>query len=520
MTVLTQYKEWQALLEHYQHLQSIHLRTLFARDPTRTQDFVLQAAGLSLDYSKNRITQETISLLCQLAHACELPSKITQMFRGENINVTEQRPALHVALRNPNQTPLYVAGKNIIHDIQATLDKMRSFTESLYQGHYLSANGHRIKDIVNIGIGGSDRGPRMAIAALKPYAQPYLRVHFLTNTDGYELAEILQELNPENTLVLVSSKSFTTAETLMNTVSIKNWLNDPLRCKKQLFAITANKAQAIEFGIEENNIFEFWDWVGGRYSLWSAIGLPIMLAIGPHYFDEFLAGAHEMDQHFQQAPFPTNLPIILGLIGIWYINFFQASTHAVLPYSHLLRFLPNYISQLDMESNGKSVDIDGNFISYNTAPIIWGEEECNAQHAFHQLLFQGSHLIPADFILPLIGNKDYPEQQALLIANCLSQSKALAQGQTSDELYEELKQRGISETAIRSLQPHKVIPGNQPSNTILMDQLTPKTLGALIALYEHKIFAQSVIWRINPFDQFGVELGKKMATQLIQVQQA
>lgn len=516
MNSLTQSKEWLNLLEHYSKIRPLHMRELFAAESERKQKFTLNAAGLSLDYSKNRITDQTLDLLFQLAQACQLETKINQMFQGEIMNTTEQFPALHIALRKRDNSPIYVNNQDVMPHVRFTLNKMRLFIDDLFQGQYRSASGACITDVVNIGVGGSERGARLAINALKPYKQEQIRTHFLANIDGYELTDTLQTLNPDTTIFFISSKSFSTAETLLNTTSIKNWLGNPHRCKKQLFAITSKKTKAINFGIEENHVFEIWDWVGGRYSLWSAIGLPIAIAIGMENFEEMLEGAFLMDQHFYEAPFHVNIPVILGLLGIWYTNFFQAATHAILPYSHLLQLLPSYISQLDMESNGKNIDMNGNIIEYNTAPIIWGEVGCNGQHSFHQLLFQGNHLTPADFILPFEGHSDYPEHQQFLIANCISQGQALMYGQTKEEVNEELRIQNLSEKEIHRIAPFKVISGNQPSNTISMTRLTPKNLGSLLALYEHKVFVQSVIWRINPFDQFGVELGKKMAKQLLQ----
>lgn len=518
MAYLTELHEWHALEKHYQHLHKIHMRQLFAADAARTERFTVKTKLLSLDYSKNRITTDTIALLCQLAHACHLPTKINAMFQGDIVNITEQHPALHTALRDLNSPPIQVNGKNVIPLIKQTLTKMTTFVEQLHQGNLFlgQSQPQKITDVVNIGIGGSERGPMMAVAALKPYRQSTIHIHFIANIDGDQLAETLSHLNPATTIFLISSKSFTTTETLVNMASIKEWLGESRRQNQHLFAITANPTNAIAQGINQENIFEFWDWVGGRYSLWSATGLPIAIAIGMPHFKAMLDGALDMDQHFRQSPLSENLPVILGLLGIWYINFFEAHTHAILPYSHQLRYFPSYLKQLDMESNGKQVNAEGNHINYATGPIIWGEAGCNGQHAFHQWLFQAKHLAPADFILPLQNHSPYTQQQHLLAANCFSQAEALMRGQTAEEVALELRQQGQKETDIQRILPFKIIPGNQPSNMLLMEKLTPAALGSLIALYEHKIFVQSAIWNINPFDQFGVELGKKMSTALYQ----
>jgi len=493
---------WQKLNNHYQQIVNIHMRDLFKEDPNRADKFSITLGDVFFDYSKNRITTDTINLLCELAKEIDLSKHIEQMFSGQIINTTEQRAVLHTALRNPQSAPILVNGEDIMPEVRMSLNKMLESAENIRQGKWT--------DIVNIGIGGSDLGPAMATNALIPYAANHIKCHFVSNVDGTHISETLKYLNPETTLFIIASKTFTTQETLCNANTAKEWLLQKAKAKNiiqnHLIAVTAKPQNAIEFGIDKNNIFPFWDWVGGRYSLWSAIGLSIAIAIGAENFQQFLAGAHTMDEHFRHTPFVKNIPIIMALLGIWNINFFNTKTHAILPYDQYLHLLPAYLQQLEMESNGKHVDINGDSVDYATDPIIWGSVGTNGQHAFHQLLMQGTQTVPADFILPLHSHNPIGQHHTLLYANCLAQSQALMQGRTEQQV--------INENTAKELAPHKVIPGNVPSNTILINKITPYTLGSLIALYEHKVFVQGIVWGINSFDQWGVELGKQLAKNI------
>ena len=508
---LTQRPAWKALEEHYQKIQTLHLRTLFAEDPRRGERFATEAVGIYFDYSKNRITEETMRLLLQLAESSGLQERIEAMFRGEKINVTEQRAVLHVALRAPKDESIVVDGENVVPQVHAVLDKMADFSNQVRSGAWKGYTGKRIRNIVNIGIGGSDLGPRMAYEALKYYSDRGLTLRFVSNVDGNEFVEYTRDLDPAETLFIVSSKTFTTQETLLNAHSARAWcvgaLGSEQAVAKHFVAVSTNTEEVEKFGIDTKNMFEFWDWVGGRYSYDSAIGLSLMIAIGPERFREMLAGFHEVDMHFRTTPFERNLPVLLGLIGIWYNNFFGAQTVAVLPYDHYLGFLTSYLQQLDMESNGKHVDLEGRQVDYQTGPIIWGQPGTNGQHAFYQLIHQGTKLIPCDFIgfyQPL--NKLKPHHD-LLMANFIAQTEALAFGKTAEE---------VAADGVPAFQvPHRTFEGNRPTNTILMERLTPETLGKLIALYEHKVFVQGTIWHINSFDQWGVELGKVLANRII-----
>jgi glucose-6-phosphate isomerase len=499
-TSLTRRPEWGALAAHHATLRDTHLRDLFGKDPVRGERLTAEAAGLYLDYSKNRVTDETLRLLLALADATGVRARITAMFAGETINVTEHRAVLHVALRAPRTSSIVVEGEDVVPKVHAVLDRMAAFATRVRGGAWTGFTGRRIRNVVNIGIGGSDLGPAMTYEALRHYSQRDLTVRFVSNVDAADFLEATRELDPAETLFIVASKTFTTLETLTNARTARAWLlrslGDERAVARHFVAVSTNAVEVAKFGIDTDNMFPFWDWVGGRYSMWSAIGLSVMVAIGPEHFRDLLAGAHAMDEHFRTAPFARNLPVLLGLLGLWYDDFFEAETYAVLPYSQYLARLPAYLQQLDMESNGKSVDLDGRRVDYQTGPIVWGAPGTNGQHAFYQLLHQGTKLIPCDFIgfcqpLEYVG-----DHHTLLAANLLAQTEALAFGQSAPD-------------------PARSFDGNRPTNTILADRLTPATLGALVALYEHKVFVQGAIWRINSFDQWGVELGKVLAMRIV-----
>ncbi|WKE64713.1 glucose-6-phosphate isomerase [Gallaecimonas kandeliae] len=515
MTGLTRYPSNDALAQHLAALPD--LKTLFAQDPKRGERFSLDAAGLTLDYSKNHLTEETLALLAKLAREAQLDEKVAAMFAGQPINHTEGRAVLHTALRGSVAESVSVDGAKVRDEVQATLARMEAFVASLFKGEWQGFGGEAITDVVSIGIGGSFLGPKIVTEALKPYWQHKVNVHFVANIDGAALGEKLAKLNPGTTLFITASKSFGTQETLTNSESARDWLKAAgasfADLAKHFVAVTANVAKAEAFGIHADNCFPMWDWVGGRYSLWSAIGLPIALAVGMDNFRALLAGAHEMDKHFQSAPFAANMPKLLALIGICYINYKGATSHALLPYDHGLRALPGYVQQLDMESNGKGCHQDGSAIDHLTGPVIWGAEGTNGQHAFHQLLHQGKQLIPADFILPLESHYKLGRHHAMLASNCFAQSQALMQGKSLAEAKMELA--GLDQDVIDALAPHKVMPGNRPSNTLLMDKVSPQTLGALIALYEHKVLVQGILWDLNSFDQWGVELGKVLGNAVL-----
>ncbi len=516
---LNQLPSWSALESHAKTITPLHMRDMFASDPERFKRFFVESAGIKLDYSKNRITPETMSLLMKLAKEANLPEKIQDMFQGKAINPTEQRPALHTALRNLSGEPVLVDGKDIMPEVRGALQQMDKFVWKIHSAQSRGFSNKPFTDIISIGIGGSFLGPKLVSAALKPYWNNALNCHYVANIDGSHITEVLKHVNPETTLFIIQSKSFGTQETLENTKVARSWFlrngGDRNTIAKHFVAVTANTQEAIKFGIEEENIFPMWDWVGGRYSLWSAIGLPIALTIGIDGFKALLSGASAMDKHFKTAPLEENLPVIQGLLGIWYSNFMGADSHAILPYDHYLRGLPAHIQQLDMESNGKSVNLEGKPVDYTTGPIIWGGVGANGQHAYHQLLHQGTRLSPADFIIPLQSHNPVANHHAILFANCLSQTQALMQGKNEQEAKQELLDSGLSETEASKLAPHKVISGNKPSNTILFEKATPRTIGALIALYEHKVYVQGAIWNINSFDQWGVELGKQLGNEIL-----
>jgi glucose-6-phosphate isomerase len=505
---------WQALHAHYDAVRTRHMRNLFADDPERFERFSLRFEDLLLDYSKNRITAETMELLFALARECMLEDWRERMFAGEAINLTEGRPVLHIALRNRSGQPIEVAGTDVMPEVRGVLDRMRDFSEAVRSGEWRGHTGQPITDVVNIGIGGSDLGPHMVCEALRPYAHERLRMHFVSNVDGTQISETLRALDPRTALFIVASKTFTTQETLTNAHTARDWFLEhaPESAIPRHFVAVSTNAEAVRaFGIDTAQMFEFWDWVGGRYSLWSAIGLPIAISIGMSRFEELLDGAHAMDEHFRSAPLERNLPVILGLLGVWYNNFFGAQSQAILPYDQYLHRLPAYLQQADMESNGKYIDRAGRRVSYETGPVIWGEPGTNGQHAFYQLIHQGTKLIPCDFLAPALSHNPVGRHHDILLSNVLAQGEALMRGRTLAQAEEELRARGIPEGERAQRLPHMVFEGNRPSNTLLFKRLTPRTLGTLIALYEHKIFTQGVIWDVNSFDQWGVELGKQLA---------
>ncbi|HLF98113.1 MAG TPA: glucose-6-phosphate isomerase [Methylococcaceae bacterium] len=510
---------WLALLRHHADISPLHLRRLFQDDPQRFDRFSLQLEDLLFDFSKNRITAETLQLLTQLAWEAGLTEKIAAMFGGEKINLTEGRAVLHVALRNRCNRPVRVDGEDVMPGVNHVLAKMRHFSEAVREGRWRGYTNLTISDVVNIGIGGSDLGPKMAVTALLPYQQPHLRVHFVSNVDEADLLEKLKYLNPETTLFLVASKTFTTQETMANALSARQWFlvqaRNEAAIARHFAAISTNAELVAAFGIDTANMFEFWDWVGGRYSLWSAIGLPVALAVGMDRFEEMLDGAHAVDEHFASAPFEKNIPVIMALLGVWYINFFGAASHAVLPYDHYLTHLPAYLQQADMESNGKGVDRDGNPVDHATGPVVWGQPGTNGQHAFYQLIHQGTQHVPCDFLAAAESHHDLGQHHAMLLSNFLAQTEALMRGKTEDEAREELIAKGVSGPELALLARARAFPGNRPTNSFLYRKLTPHTLGMLIALYEHKIFVQGAIWNINSFDQMGVELGKQLARTIL-----
>jgi glucose-6-phosphate isomerase len=519
MTDLEQTPAWKKLKNHYHALAGLHLRDLFLKNPQRFEQYSLISGEILFDYSKNRVTDETMSLLIDLAKQAGLKEKISAMYRGEKINTTEGRAVLHTALRNRSNKPVYVDGQDVMPQINAVLDRMRSFTEAVRSGEWKGYTGKAITDIVNIGIGGSDLGPKMVCEALKPYARPDLHVHFVSNVDSTDVVETLKKINPETCLFLVASKTFTTQETMTNALSARSWFlaaaKDEAAIAKHFAAMSTNSEAVKKFGIDTRNMFEFWDWVGGRYSLWSAIGLSIALYIGMDRFEELLAGAYKADQHFLKEPFERNIPVIMALLGVWYNNFFGALSHAILPYDQYLLHFPAYFQQGDMESNGKSVTKQGERVDYSTGPVIWGQPGTNGQHAFYQLIHQGTQIIPCDFLAAVNSHNPLGEHHPILLSNFLAQTEALMKGRTEDEAREELAAQGYSGAALEALAAAKTFPGNRPTNSFLYPMLTPEVLGTLIAFYEHKIFSQGIIWGINSFDQMGVELGKQLAKKIL-----
>ena len=515
---LTTTASFQALESHAVDAKHWQLRQLFASDAQRFPKLTVDAAGLFLDYSKNRLDSTTIGLLLDLARERGVEAQRDAMLRGEKINLTEQRAVLHTALRMPRGKNLVVDGQDINADVHAVLDHVKEFTDRVRSGQWLGYSGKPITDIVNVGIGGSDLGPKMAVLALRSYAHPRLKMHFVSNVDGHDMDAALAQVNPETTLFIIASKTFTTAETMLNATSARNWFlqngGTADNLAKHFVAVSTNTEAVAAFGIDTANMFPFWDWVGGRYSVWSAIGLSVALAVGFGYFADFLAGAHAMDEHFREAPLEQNMPVLLAMVGFWNRQFLDASSLSIAPYHQDLNRFPAYLQQLDMESNGKRVTRNGADVDTVTCPVVWGECGTNAQHAYFQLLHQGTDIVPIDFIAALRATHDLPGHHDALLANCFAQSEAFMTGKTGDEVRADLASQNLSAEQIEALVPHKTFPGNRPSNTILMDQLTPVALGALIALYEHKTFVQGVIWDVNSFDQWGVELGKVLAKNI------
>jgi glucose-6-phosphate isomerase len=519
MSTLTQSKAWQALQTHFPQVSTKQMRQMFQDDPSRFDKFSLRFNDILLDYSKNRVTSQTMQLLLDLARQADVEKWRDKMFAGEKINFTENRAVLHIALRNRSNRPILVDGKDVMPEVNAVLAQMRTFTEALRSGAWKGYSGKAITDVVNIGIGGSDLGPVMVTEALKPYSSPSLRAHFVSNVDGTQIVETLKPLNPQTTLFIIASKTFTTQETLTNAQTARDWLlaaaKDTSAVAKHFVALSTNAKEVAKFGIDLKNMFEFWDWVGGRYSLWSAIGLSIAAYIGMDNFEQLLAGAFAMDEHFRTEPLETNLPVILGILGIWYIDFFGARTHALLPYDQYMHRFAAYFQQGDMESDGKSVDRDGQRVDYATGPVVWGEPGTNGQHAFYQLIHQGTQIVPADFLAPIETHNPVGQHHAILLSNFFAQTEALMKGKTESEVRAELSASGMHAAEIEKLLPHKVFEGNRPTNSLLFQKVTPETLGSLVAMYEHKIFVQGIIWRINSFDQWGVELGKQLAKAIL-----
>ncbi len=512
MSSLTTSKAWSALQNHYQQTQNDHVRDAFKKDPDRFKKFSISFNEILFDYSKNRISEDTLSLLFELANFTGLKDKTNAMFAGEKINTTEHRAVLHTALRNKNNQPIYVDGVDVIPDIKAVLEKMRIFCAAVRSGEWKGYTGKAITDVVNIGIGGSGLGPKMVSMALTPYSSNSLKVHYVSNIDQTNIVEVLKQVSPETTLFIIASKVFNTQETMMNARSARRWFlesaQDEQAVAKHFVAISTHSENVAAFGIDTDNMFEFWDWVGGRYSLWSAVGLSIALYIGMDNFEELLQGAYEADMHFYETPFEKNIPVIMGLLGIWYNNFYNVASHALLPYDQSMRYFADYFQQGDMESNGKSINLEGEKVDYNTGPIIWGQPGTNGQHAFFQLIHQGTKLIPCDFLAAANSHYHLPEHHDILISNFLAQPEALMNGLTAEEVKQKLTPKEQEDTLLVA---SKVFEGNKPSNSFLFKKMTPKTLGALLAFYEHKIFVQGAIWNINSFDQMGVELGKVLA---------
>jgi len=517
MSLITQTPEWKALEQHARVMRERHLRELFAADPKRFESLSRYELNLLFDFSRQRVTTETIQLLIALAEACDLRARIDAMFNGEKINSTEGRAVLHTALRNRSDRPVFVDGKDVMPEVKATLEKMRNFVEGVHSGRIHGHTGKTFTDVVNIGIGGSDLGIVMATEALANYRNRNIRLHCVSNIDGVQLADTLEKIDPARTLFVVCSKTFTTLETMTNARIARQWVVDRLgdgAPARHFAAVSTNSAAMDAFLIPPQNRFTMWDWVGGRYSVWSAVGLSVALAIGMDQFELMLQGGYEMDEHFRTAPFHKNLPVLMGLLGVWNRNFLGMDSLAVLPYDQRLHRFPAYLQQLEMESNGKGVTLEGTPVEYDTCGVIWGEPGSNAQHSFFQLLHQGTARVALDFLAPVNGSSPYQEQQNLALANCFAQAQAFAFGQDTDEVRADLVEKGLDEAEVARLTPHKLHPGNRPSTVILFPRLGPKTLGRLIALYEHKVLVQSVIWGINAFDQWGVELGKKLASSL------
>ena len=510
---------WQQLWAHFDTMKHVHMRDLFAQDPQRAERYFLEVGGLKLDYSKNRITDETLAGLVQLARQAGVPQRMKQMLHGEKINTTENRAVLHIALRNRTNAPIALDGEDVMPQVNRVLERMGEFAHEVRGGDWLGYTNQVITDVVNIGIGGSDLGPLMMCSALKSFGHPRLNMHFVSNIDGAQLRDTLEKVHPETTLFIIASKTFTTQETLTNALTAREWFLNYAPGKsdiaKHFVAVSTNKRAVADFGIDTANMFEFWDWVGGRYSLWSAIGLPIMLYLGEENFIEMLNGAHLMDQHFFNAPLEQNMPVLLAMLGVWYINYFGGGSHIIAPYDQHLHRLPKFIQQLDMESNGKQVCLDGRQVQYDTAPVIWGETGINGQHAFFQLLHQGTHIAPIDLIASLEKRSNLPGHHEILLANVFAQAEAFMRGKTAEEVRRELLRQGMDTEHIEAMVPHKIFSGNRPSNVLLLDKINPRNMGSLAALYEHKVFVQGLVWGINSFDQWGVELGKQLAKTIL-----
>jgi glucose-6-phosphate isomerase len=519
MPSLTDSAAWTRLEQHHSEVEDLRMRDLFARDPQRFRRFHLRLDDILFDFSKNRVTEETMRLLYALARDTGLEDRIRAMFEGEKINTSEDRAVLHVALRNRSNRPIHVDGVDVMPEVNRVLDKMKRFCHAVHGGDWRGYSGGRIRDVVNIGIGGSHLGPQMVTRALTPYHVDGIHVHFVSNIDGTNMSEVLQRVRPESTLFLVASKTFTTQETMTNAHTARDWLLDSApdasAVAKHFVALSTNREGVEDFGIDPENMFEFWDWVGGRYSLWSAIGLSIALAVGFETFEELLEGAHAVDEHFRTTPLERNIPATMGMLGVWYNNFFGAQTHAILPYDETLEFFPTYFQQGDMESNGKSVTRSGERVDYSTGPVVWGQPGTNGQHAFYQLLHQGTKLVPADFLAPARSHHPVGRHHAILLANFFAQTEALMRGRTREETRAELEADGTPAERLDILAAAKTFEGNRPTNSLLFEKLTPATLGKLIALYEHKIFTQGVVWDIDSFDQMGVELGKQLAKAVL-----
>ncbi|GAA8559216.1 glucose-6-phosphate isomerase [Helicobacter pylori] len=518
--MLTQLKTYPKLLKHYEEIKEMHMRDWFSKDKERANRYFVQLESLSLDYSKNRLNDTTLKLLFELANDCSLKEKIEAMFKGEKINTTEKRAVLHTALRSLNDAEILLDNMEVLKSVRNVLKRMRAFSDSVRSGKRLGYTNQVITDIVNIGIGGSDLGALMVCTALKRYGHPRLKMHFVSNVDGTQILDVLEKINPASTLFIVASKTFSTQETLTNALTARKWFversGDEKHIAKHFVAVSTNKEAVQQFGIDEHNMFEFWDFVGGRYSLWSAIGLSIMIYLGKKNFNALLKGAYLMDEHFRNAPFESNLPVLMGLIGVWYINFFQSKSHLIAPYDQYLRHFPKFIQQLDMESNGKRISKKGETISYDTCPVVWGDMGINAQHAFFQLLHQGTHLIPIDFIASLDKKPNAKGHHEILFSNVLAQAQAFMKGKSYEEALGELLSKGLDKDEAKDLAHHRVFFGNRPSNILLLEKISPSNIGALVALYEHKVFVQGVIWDINSFDQWGVELGKELAVPILQ----
>ncbi len=518
--MLTQLKTYPKLLKHYEEIKEVHMRDWFSKDKERASRYFVQLESLSLDYSKNRLNDTTLKLLFELADDCSLKEKIEAMFKGEKINTTEKRAVLHTALRSLNDTEILLDNMEVLKSVRSVLKRMRAFSDSVRSGKRLGYTNQVITDIVNIGIGGSDLGALMVCTALKRYGHPRLKMHFVSNVDGTQILDVLEKINPTSTLFIVASKTFSTQETLTNALTARKWFversGDEKHIAKHFVAVSTNKEAVQQFGIDEHNMFEFWDFVGGRYSLWSAIGLSIMIYLGKKNFNALLKGAYLMDEHFRNAPFESNLPVLMGLIGVWYINFFQSKSHLIAPYDQYLRHFPKFIQQLDMESNGKRISKKGETIPYDTCPVVWGDMGINAQHAFFQLLHQGTHLIPIDFIASLDKKPNAKGHHEILFSNVLAQAQAFMKGKSYEEALGELLSKGLDKDEAKDLAHHRVFFGNRPSNILLLEKISPSNIGALVALYEHKVFVQGVIWDINSFDQWGVELGKELAVPILQ----